>query len=139
MSAVWPTGCVVSLAGYLGVGDQAGIEGWIREHVGSGDGTWEDLAILLVSLASTFVDDDTRRLMSTSERIVYMPGDVDGEHVDRLAVLMLTMALNSDQPGILGVLAAVKDADDLASLCGALGALAGRAMRGPVVRIEGAL
>lgn len=132
----WAHHCVMSLAGSLVTENQGGIGEWISEHVGCDSSAWDDFAILLSHLAAASIDDDARRALDTPEEIVYAVGDVDGEHVDRLAVCMVVMSLHQDTPGVHGVLDAVRAADDIEALCGSLARIASRALSGrQVMRI----
>jgi hypothetical protein len=120
----------MSLAEILVRGDVDALTEWVGEHVGVEDDMWDRFAVLLAGLAAAGLDYDARRLMGgyTGE-IVFAPDlDEAGEQVDRLAVLMVTMALNADHPGILGVLAAVRELGQVDELAGALGQVASRAL-----------
>jgi len=136
MTAAYPHGCVQSLANVLATGDRPAIGAWIAEHVEDGDDGWADFARVLAAIAAAAAQQAALDAVGPGAEIIFSPGDVDTDAAaPRLAVQMMAMQANGDEPGVLGVLAAVRAADDIVGLCSALTVLAHQALNTGVLRM----
>ncbi|WP_374978125.1 hypothetical protein ACEYYH_10615 [Microbacterium trichothecenolyticum] len=114
--------------------DQLGIAMWVIDHVGVDDAAWDDLALTVASMAATAFERVTRAELGDDEEIVWSPVHHDDvEQVVRDAGQLITMQMNEDAPGQLGILAAVRSRDEVEEFVGALCIIAAGAMRAEAV------
>lgn len=132
----WSDAALHDLMQILLLGDGAAMGLWVAVHVGSDDDAWEAYAVALGSIAASSIDTIARAEMRAAgvdpDRAEFIPVPYFGEDPDPVVVdagRIVTMSMQDDAPGILGVIGSVRERDVLEEVCGALAIIAGFSLR----------
>lgn len=120
-TAPWTNACVATLATLLLQADLHGIHAWAEDHNATGDTLGEDAFVTsIASLGSDVQHRAAERVQAlTGREVIFAPASAaDATPAERDVELIVSMTLNRDNPGLLGVFDGIRERkawDDMVS------------------------
>lgn len=140
----WSDAALHDLMQILLLGDGAAMGLWIAVHVGSDDDAWDAYAVTLGSIAASSIDSMVRAELRAAgvdpDRVEFIPVPYFGDNSDPIVMdagRIVTMSIENDAPGILGVIGGARERDAFEEVCGALAMIAAFALRTEVAHTAG--
>lgn len=132
----WSDASLHDLMHILAHADGVAMGLWIAVNVGADDDAWLEYAAALGAIAASAIDGMVRAEMRAAginpDDVTLIPVPQFGDDPDPVVVdagRIVTMSMEHDPPGILGVLGGARERDAVEELCGALAVVAGFALR----------